>query len=108
MKTQKIALIATSALAAVLFLGWVVPDYAYTRRLSREKAGELVEEFKKLYFRNWATLKDSSLPKLTEEEMKRWNAIKLKLVQAGYQMEVDINESTGTINSSLANPKYAQ
>jgi len=106
MKPLQIGLTIGSALAAIFFFGWVVPDFAYTRRLSKEKADALVQEFKKLYAKNWAHNIDSSLPKLTTEESARWDEIKLKLIKAGYKME--INSSGDQVITSLEYPKYAQ
>ena len=108
MKTLQIGLTIGSALAAVFFFGWVVPDYPYTRRLSKEKADALLQEFKKLYLKNWMNLKDNSLPKLTTEENARWEEIKRKLIMAGYDMKIDINKETAQVESSLGYPKYAQ
>lgn len=108
MKPLQIGLTVGSALAVIFFFGWVAPDFAYTRRLSKEKADVLLQEFKKLYLKNWLNVRDSSLPKLTAEESARWNEIKKKMIMAGYKMDVSVNESTAEIESSLSYPEYAR
>lgn len=108
MKPLQITLTISSALAVIFFIGWVTPDFAYTKRLSKEKADALLQEFKKLYLKNWLNVRDNSLPKLTADENSRWNEIKKKMIMAGYKMDVSVNESTKEVESSLEYPEYVR
>lgn len=103
-----IATIGLSALSLILIVGWVIPDFPYVRRLSKEKATKLLDEFKMLYFKNWQNVKNSSMPKLTSEEVMRWDEILLKLIKAGYSAKVVVNEAEGIVDSSMSYPVYAQ
>lgn len=107
---KNIALISVSVLSAIFLFGWVVPNYPYTRRLSPDKAKELLEDYKKLYLKNWLGIKENpnKFPILNKEEQDRWNEIKLKLTMAGYTMDVSVNDSTKEVESSLGYPKYAR
>ena len=104
--TTQIALISLGTLSAVLLFGWVLPDFAYINRLSKDEAKALANDFKLLYEKNSLHTKDSSAPKLTEAELTRWAEIKLKLIKAGYNMNV--SESNGQLGLGLEYPKYAQ
>ncbi len=106
---EQIAITALSVLSGVLLLGWVLPDYAYTRRLSKDKADALLDEYKKLYLKNYLGIKadPNKYPVLSKEEQNRWNEIELALIKAGYRMGVGVNEENGTVYGSLGYPKYA-
>lgn len=106
---KNIALVSVSILSAIFFFGWVVPDFPYTRRLTSDKAKQLLEEYKKLYLINWTGIKlnPNKWPILNKEQQDRFNEIKLKLTKAGYIIDVSVNESNGIVDSNLGYPKYA-
>lgn len=108
MTKERIITIGLGSLAAIFLVGWVIPDYPYTRRISVKKAEELKDEYKKLYFKNYLSVKDNSLPKLTKQESDKMLDIMKKLMTAGYRLDISVDDATKDIMSSLVYPKYAQ
>lgn len=105
--TNKYVTISALALSAIFLFGWVLPEIPYTRRLTKEQADKLKEEFKTLYLKNWMHIEDDSLPALSKTESERWSFIKNKLQLAGYILKVNVNTNSGDMDTSMSIPDYA-
>lgn len=78
------ALLVSTGLALGFFVGWVLPDYPYTRRLSLAEADRLFEELKGLLLQTANELKKNSSYTPPVEVSKRIMLLHTKLNQAGY------------------------
>lgn len=105
-KQKNIAFAITLTLAAIFLIGWVLPSVPYINRISKEKANSLLDEFEILYLKNWNHVNNNSNPALTSDESKRWTEIKSRLIKAGYNLCININESTSSVESTMDYPSY--
>lgn len=92
----KIITISLILIALILLFNYAIPDFPYSRRLSKVKANLLVDKFRDLYS------KDS----FTKNEVALIDEIKLKLIKAGYRLS--FNKNKNGVSTNLEYPKYAQ
>ncbi len=108
MKGSHIVIGGLTVISALFFIGWVLPEYPYTRRLSQRRAEELLNEYTTILTRYWEELQNSEdrqsvIPK---NENDRLQQIEKKLTAAGYRFLVEFDGYSNSVKVKYIPPNY--